>query len=246
MDSPLPSLNTLSPHGGVLTVHLLGLVKWEATLGLQEQLIYDLSGRDDLNGVLFLCEHPVQITMGREASRRQLLLDDEELRIRELPVRWVSRGGGAICHAPGQLAIYLQVPLKRLGIGLTEYRARLETAAVTACQELKIPAKRQSHEPGIWTRGGQLGYFGAGIRSWISCHGLFLNVTVDPRLLEITDSGGTRATSMQSLRLDPVRMPQVREALIRSISNQFGYAQTDLATGHPLLRRTTQRVSIHA
>ncbi|SFH63603.1 lipoyl(octanoyl) transferase LipB [Planctomicrobium piriforme] len=237
-----------TPHQGTLGVHLLGLVDFDATLGLQEQQVYDLSGRDDLAGTLFFCEHPPVISMGREASRANLLLDDEELARRELKVRWVARGGGAICHAPGQLAIYLQLPLQRLGIGLAKYRTLFESAVVAACQELKIPAKRQADDTGIWTRGGQLGYFGACVKAWVSCQGMFLNISVDPRLLELTvsNASGARSASMQSLRLDPVRMPQVREALIRHIADNFGYAATDISTGHPLLRRTKQRVLIHA
>ncbi|WP_437194046.1 lipoyl protein ligase domain-containing protein [Planctomicrobium sp. SH527] len=235
-------------HGGSLEVHLLGLVDFDAWMGLQEYQIYQLSGRTDLSGALFLCGHPVSISMGREASRADLLLDDEELSRRELEVRWVSRGGGAICHAPGQLAIYLQIPLKRLNIGLSRFRHLFEAAVVAACQELKIPAKRQADATGVWTRGGQLGYFGAGVKSWISCSGMFLNLTIDSRLLELTVShtGGGRSTSMQSIRLDPVRMPQIRESLIRHIATHFGYVVTDISTGHPLLRRTKKRVLIHA
>ncbi|HWL11243.1 MAG TPA: hypothetical protein VNQ76_22745 [Planctomicrobium sp.] len=244
MNSSSMPLLPVPSHEGVLAVHLLGLVQFEATLGLQEQQIYELSGRNDLNGTLFLCEHPPVISMGREASRNHLLLDDEELSHWELPVRWVARGGGAFCHAPGQLAIYLQLPLDRLKLGLTQYRELFETAVLAACLELKIPAKRHLQETGIWTRGGQLGYFGAGVKSWVSCQGMFLNVSIEPKWLQVTQTNpeGTASTSMQSLRLDPVRMPQVRESLIRHIAGHFGYAVTDLSTGHPLLRRTRQRI----
>jgi len=244
-----PSSSTSAPpHQGVLEVHLLGLVDFAATLGLQEQQVYELSGRTDLNGTLFLCEHPPLISIGREGSRSQILLDDDEISRRELALRWVARGGPAICHAPGQLAIYLQIPLNRLKIGLSRFRTLFESAVVSACQELKIPAKRQAEETGIWTRGGQLGYFGAGVKSWITCQGIFLNVSIDPRLLDWVriDSEGTRSVSMQSLRLDPIRMPQVRETLIRRIAATFGYTATEVSTGHPLLRRTTQRVLTHA
>jgi len=248
MKTETSPLCPVPPHQGTLSVHLLGLVEFDALQGLQEQLVYELSGRDDLSATVFLCEHPVLISLGREASRADLLLDDEELARREVPVRWVARGGGAICHAPGQIAIYLQLPLRRLQLGLARYRELFEHAVMTACQELHIPATRRPGETGIWTRGGQLGYFGAGVKSWITCHGMFLNIAVDPRSLELTRprSAGARATSMQSLRLDPVRMAEIREALIRHIADHFGYAAVDLATGHPLLRRTTRRVLIHA
>lgn len=237
----------LPVHDGVLEVHLLGLVDFDATIGLQEQQVYEISGRNDRHGSLFLCEHPTIISMGREASRTHLLLDDDELNRMELTVRWVARGGGAFLHAPGQLAIYLQVPLQRLGIGLVQYRSLLETSILSLCQELKIPAKRNAEEPGIWSRNGQLGFFGAAVKSWVTCHGMFLNVSIDPRMLEwtISNQTGARSTSMQSQRLDPVRMPQIREALIRHLADMFGYASVEVSTGHPLLRRTSQRILTH-
>ncbi|WP_437201452.1 lipoyl protein ligase domain-containing protein [Planctomicrobium sp. SH664] len=243
----LPTSDRPRPHGGTLAVHLLGLVDFDAVTGLQEQQIYELSGRSDTQGTLLLCEHPPLITMGREASRADLLPDDEELARRELTVRWVARGGGALVHGPGQLAISLQLPLLRLGLGLRQFRENFEEAVLNACRELKIPSKRQSGEPGIWSRGGQLAYFGAGVKSWISCHGMFLNVTTDPRLLELTVPNplGTPSTSLQSQRLEPVRLPQVREALVRHICEQFRYDLSDVSTGHPLLKRTIRKVTVH-
>jgi len=239
---------SLPIHDGTLEVHLLGLVDFDALLGLQEHQIYELSGRTDRLGTLFLCEHPPIVSMGREASRSHLLLDDVELARRELPVRWIARGGGAILHAPGQLAIYLQIPLRRLGLGLTEFRFLFETSLLALCQELKIPARRHPGETGIWSRNGQLGFFGAGVKSWITCQGMFLNIAIDPRLLHcvVSNPSGARSTSMQSQRLDPARMPFVREALVRHISTAFGYPSAEVSTGHPLLRRTLQKVLTHA
>lgn len=240
--------NQLPPHEGTLEVHLLGLVDFGSALGLQEQQIYELGGRDDTSGTLFLCEHPPVISMGRDASRADLLIDDEELERDEIPVVWVARGGGAFVHAPGQLALYLMLPLQRLGLGLGRFRELFERAVVESCHEVKVPAKRQPGEPGVWSRGGLLATFGAGVKSWVTWQGMFLNVAIDPQYLRlsVTNPAGARSTSMQSQRLDPVRLPQIREALIRQISNSFGYVRTDVSTGHPLLKRTTKRVLHHA
>ena len=238
----------LRSHTGTLEVHLLGLVDFDSVLGLQEHLVYNLSGCSDVSGVLLLCEHPPTISMGREATRRDLRIDDQELVRREMDVHWVSRGGGAFTHAPGQLAIYLLLPLQDLEVGLAGFHTLFESAVWSTCRELKIPAKRRPHEPGLWSRGGQLAYFGASVRSWISCHGMYLNVAVDPQFLEMTSTNpvGERATSMQSQRLRPISMSQVRESLIRRISSHFGYEMLDVSTGHPLLTRTSRRVCIHA
>lgn len=277
MNQPMHNPTPLPPHGGRLEVHLLGLVDFDAWLGLQEYLTYEMSGASDCNGRLFLCEHPPLITVGREGSAQDILIDEQARKQLELPIRWVSRGGGAIAHGPGQLAIYLLIPLFRMGIGIADYRRRLEIAVCETCRELKLAARRHPAAPGIWGRSGQLGFVGAGIRSAITNHGLFLNVSLSPEFQKLTqpcsterlpstgsreelvelsdqlDDGRTksasdflqRGTSIQTERLQPVSMPRLRETLIRKLSSQFGYLESDISTGHPLLKRTLQRVPIH-
>lgn len=250
-DHPMPNFSVNSvenpSHSGTLEVHLLGTVDFAAWLGLQEYLTFEISGRNDLNGKLFLCEHPPLITIGREGTSNDLRIDEEKRDRMGLPVRWVARGGGAFPHASGQLAIYLMIPVDRLDIGPAEFRKRLEAATCESCIELKIPAKRLKHSPGIWGRGGQLGFFGSSVRSWTTNHGLFLNVCISPDYLAMTspNSDDLRGTSIQAHRIQPVQMPQLRESLIRRIAAQFGYATTDVSTGHPHLKRTPQPVTTY-
>jgi lipoate-protein ligase B len=231
-----------------LEVRLLGLVDFDAALALQERLVYELSGRDDAQGALLLCEHPPLITLGREASAAQVTADPDDLRASEIDVRWVARGGGTVVHAPGQLAVYPVLPLQRLGVGLSEFRTRLEESAAAACRDVRVPAKRRASEPGLWSRCGQVAYFGAAVKSWVSYHGLFLNVDPDPSFLSLVagNPDGERPTSLQALLLRPVSMAGVRESVVRHIANRFGYERFHIYTGHPWLKRTTQKVCQHA
>jgi lipoate-protein ligase B len=231
-----------------LEVRLLGLVDFDAVLALQERLVYELSGRDDAQGALLLCEHPPLITLGREACAAQVTADPDDLRACEIDVRWIARGGGTVIHAPGQLAVYPVLPLARLGLGLSEFRARLEEAAVAVCRDMRVPVKRRPSEPGVWSRCGQVACFGAAVKSWVSYHGLFLNVDPDPSFLPLVagNPGGERPTSLQALLLRPVSMAGVRESMIRHVAERFGYDRFHIYTGHPWLKRTTQKVCVHA
>ncbi|QDT56967.1 Octanoyltransferase [Caulifigura coniformis] len=230
-----------------LEVHLLGLVDFTSALALQERLAFDLGDETSPAGVLLIAEHPPGITLGRDASSQHVLADAETLARREIPVNWVGRGGPAICHAPGQLAIYPILPLDRLGLGLEEFRRRLESAVVDVCHELRVAAKRRESEPGVWTRYGQVAQFGAAVRSWVTTHGMFLNVTTDPGFLKLVASTpGERATTLQSLRLAPVSMNQVRESVVRHVAAHFGFSNVHTSAGHPLLRRTLRRIPLNA
>jgi len=226
-----------------LEAYLLGLVDYDSALGLQERMIYEISGRSDRHGCLLIAEHPPEITLGRDASCRDIQASPCDLESREIRVRWVARGGGAVVHAPGQLAIYPLLPIDRLEMGVAEFRNRLETALISVCHELRIAAKRREAEPGIWTRYGQVAFVGASVKSWVTSHGAWLNVTIDPGFLRLASATpGERATTLQALRLRPVGMNQVRESVIRHIAAAFDYETLHTYVGHPLLTRTHRRI----
>ena len=230
-----------------LEVHLLGLVDFDAALALQERLIYDISGRQDRMGSVLVCEHPPVVTLGAEASAVHVPESREVLSQSGIDVRWVGRGGGACCHAPGQLAVYCVLPLDRLGFDLRRFRDGLEEACVQTCHEVHVPARRRDGLPGVWGRGGHLAMTGAAYRNGVTCHGLFLNVAPDPSFLALaqTNAEGEPATSMQAQLLRRVPMGRVREAFIRHLAAAFEYEQTHIYTGHPLLQRTTRKVCLH-
>src|SRR5687768_15879309 len=96
--------------------HLLGVVPFEAALALQQRLAYECGGERVARATILLCEHEPLVTVGRQGSRLHLRADDAELARRGLEIRFVKRGGGALVHAPGQLAAYAVVPLARFGL----------------------------------------------------------------------------------------------------------------------------------
>lgn len=244
-----PSISRVdTAPAAALEVHLLGLVDFDAAVALQERLVFEISGRDDRQGALLLCEHPPLITLGREASSTHVVAEPGDLKASEIDVRWISRGGGAITHAPGQLAIYPILPLERLGVGLSAYRDRLEEALVAVCHDVHVPAKRRPGELGVWSRSGKVAFTGGAVKSWVSYMGAYLNVDPHPSFLELTNSNppGDRCTCLQAQRLSRVSMSAVRESAMRQIAAQFGYERHHVYGGHPLLKRTTRRVCLHA
>lgn len=235
-----PSLPSTDRASKSLQVFLLGTVDFESALRLQERFRDEVIARNDLRGGLFICEHPPVVTIGREGSRTHLRRDDSEFRKLDIDVRWLNRGGGAWMQCPGQIAVYPIVPLQRLGLGLAEYRRRLEQAVLDVCRELQVTSHRIDEEPGVFCSLGQLANVGIAVRSWVTMYGLTLNVRPDLSLVRTTfpSSRGLRPTSLEAMRQRLTAIPQVRESLIRNLSERLGYSQTHLFTGIPGLKRT--------
>ncbi|MFN8858244.1 MAG: lipoyl protein ligase domain-containing protein [Planctomycetaceae bacterium] len=229
--------------GDALDVYLLGLVDFDAAQVLQQQLSNELRTRVDRRAICLVCEHPPLISMGREGSRSQILCEPGDLAARQIDVRWMNRGGGALMHAAGQVAMYPLVPLDRLGLSVAALRDLLTRVAISACTEQRLRAEAFPATGSIATRGGQVGQVGLSVRSGLSRQGLFLNVNPSPRLYQLVDAGLGRQTSIAEDRQRPIHISSVRECLVRRLAQELGFSRFHVFTGHPLLRQTRRLVT---
>ena len=231
-----------------LEVYLLGKVDFASLLGLQTRLADQISQRGDTHGILLVCEHPPSISIGREGSFADVLVEREELIAREMDIRWLNRGGGAWVHAPGQVAVYALLPLDRLKLGLVEYLRRLEQSVIAMAADLDVVAERSEAAPGATCRCGQFAFVGASVRDWVSRGGLCVNVSLPQEALDLVrwTNADVRITSLAAQRTRPTAMGSVRESIIRHLAESMGYDDYHLFTGHPLLRRTTRKVYVYS
>ena len=238
-----------APHSaGSLDIHLLGCVDFDSAVFLQERLVYEATGRDDQHGSVLVCEHPPMITVGRDGTRSDLCIGEDELRMREVECRWISRGGGTVFHAPGQLAIYPIIPLERIQLTPAAYRQALADTISAVCSELKTACRFNQHRSEANGRCGAFGHIGTAVRSGVSMHGFFLDVSTSPIWLQMLapQSGRKRRSSLSTERVRPTEMHVAREATIRHLTEKLGYGQFHLFTGHPLLKRARRRIHDYA
>jgi lipoate-protein ligase B len=231
-----------------LDVFLLGVVEIESLMELQERLRRDIAGRTDTHGAILICEHPPSITIGREGSFADVLIDREELVSRRMEIRWLNRGGGTMVHAPGQLNAYVVVPLNRLEIGLVDFRTALQSSLISTAADLKITALAATKVPGAACRNGQFAFLGAAVRDWVTSGGMHINVSLPQEVLNLTNwgDGDLRVTSLSAQRTRPIALSTARESVIRNLARSLRYDSYHLFTGHPLLHRTTRKVYVYA
>lgn len=221
-----------------MVCHLLGTIDFDVSLALQHRLVYESSADADGQITLLVCEHPTTITIGRQGSRADVHLDSNQLRTEKLDVRWANRGGGALVHGPGQLAVYPIVPLATLGLTVGQYLDRLQEALSLVLAEESIATARMPGSRGLWGRSGQLVAIASAVRSWTTYFGAYVNVAPPMRLMRHVDAISGRHSPMSSLgaeRQQPVRMTSLRERVARHVAAAFGVDHYHLYSGHPLL-----------
>jgi lipoyl(octanoyl) transferase len=218
---------------------MLGRLEWESAQALQRHLVYEIGGNRN-SAALILCEHPPLITVGRQGSTSHLLCDPSELAARRWPVRWVNRGGGCLLQVPGQLAIYFILPLDKLGMGVHAYLDVLNRAVLATLDGFRLGSPAVARKTGIWVGERPIAAVGVAIRDWISYHGAFLNIDPDLEAFRLVRWGTAASAPMTSLareRHGPLRGGIVRERVLESFSEAFGFHRLSLFTDHPSLRR---------
>ena len=133
----------------------LGRVDYAEALRLQQE-IAGLRQAGLIGNVLLLLEHPAVLTLGRNASRSNILASDALLAARGVTVHEINRGGDVTYHGPGQLIGYPIFDLRSLRnpqgsrLGPVDFVRLMEEALIRLCGEFDVPAGRIRGLTGVW------------------------------------------------------------------------------------------------
>lgn len=218
-----------------LRAYFLGRVDWSSALNWQNALVVE-AWRTGQASVI-LCEHPPLLSVGRHGSYRHMLLDLEELQRRGWSVHWVNRGGGCWLHLPGQLAIYLVIPLGQRHLSLAEYLQRLQQALAAVVSHYLLPAEvvRQSME--VRVGGRPIACVGVHVRRGVSSFGAIFNIGPDLTCYRLVRTG-YEAPPMTSLEREcrrRIRPAEVRELLLHQLASQLQYGAVSISLEPPPL-----------
>jgi lipoyl(octanoyl) transferase len=232
-----------------LTAWLAGRIALDSYLSLAERLAGEVAEPGGRGPTLVVSELEPIITIGRAGSRTDVLATDEELRTHRLGVRFVGRGGGAVLHGPGQVAVGLFAALGDLGMAPHDVGGllgRLESGLESALVAVGCCPRRISGGLGLRGHCGLLAAIGVAVRRGVVRHGAFVNVSlahgVRRRVRSVTvgaggGAGGEAVASMGSIEAElrrRVRLQEVRSALVRGVADAFGFPNTHIQAGFPL------------
>ena len=216
-------------------IHLLSLgrVPYPEALDIQQRVI--AARKQGLIGdTLLLLEHPPVLTLGRNASRANILASDEWLASHGVELHEVNRGGDVTYHGPGQLVGYPIVDLRgewpgKRGphLGPVDFVRLMEEALIRTCADFGVMAKRIPKCTGVWTCGemreNKLAAIGVHVSQAVTSHGFALNVTTDLRDFDWNVPCGIRDRGVTSLEAeaDASREPTM-ERVMHATARNFG------------------------
>lgn len=187
-----------------------GLVDYRQAYQRQKAAVEEvLSGGEER---LILCEHPAVLTLGRLSDRSHILASDADLARQGVDVIPVDRGGEVTLHAPGQLVIYPILDLRKRKKDLRLYLWKLEHAAIDFLRDFAILADRISGKTGVWVGQQKIVSVGVGAKTWVTFHGLGINVSTDLALFRLIRPCGldVRMTSITELTGRAVDMAEAK------------------------------------
>jgi len=232
-----------------LSAWLAGRIDQAGYAAVAERLAGEAALVGGRHPTLVVFELAPGITIGRLGSRTDVAVDDDELRSRQVTLRFTGRGGGAVVHGPGQVCVSLFASLADLGLGphdVGHVLERFETGLAGALRALKAGPIRHPGVHGIFGRTGLLAAVGLAVRRGVVAHGAFVNVSpaldLHHRVTAVRlpqAEGGAKPVSMGSIEADiqrMVRLQDARTALVQHLAEAFGFEQTHIQSGFPVVR----------
>jgi len=211
----------------ILNLLQLGRVSYAEGLELQKVLV-DARHDERIGNTLVLLEHPPVLTLGRNASRANILASDEFLAWRGIEVHEIN--GDVTYHGPGQLVGYPIFDLRSFTprLGAVEYVRKMEEALIRACGDFGVQTTRVAGKTGVWTMAGgsiqekKIAAIGVHIARGITSHGFAFSVNPDLRDFQLIVPCGIADREVTSLERE-VDPPPAMEAVRNAVARQFGH-----------------------
>jgi len=206
-----------------LLVQRFGLLDYESALALQKQTEQSVKNGTQPDTLLLL-EHPHTLTIGRRGDSSAVLLDEEQLKQRNVTLFETNRGGKVTYHGLGQVVGYPIVNLSPDREDVHRYVRDLEEVLIRTLSDFGIVAFRIEGLTGVHTRRGKVAAIGVHIARWVTTHGFALNVNTDLSYFNlIIACEGEPVTSMEELLGSETELSVVEDRIIENFAEVFEF-----------------------
>ena len=192
---------------------------------LQNIIVAAIKNKVIQDNVILFLEHPPVFTLGRRGGSENLMVSQDFLGKKGVPVIQVERGGNITFHGPGQLIVYPIIDLRVARLSVEDYVEKLEEIMIRTAGDWGIMANRNPINRGVWVGNNKLGSIGIAIRRGICFHGIAFNVNVSLEPFGwINPCGlhGIGITSMEQELSREICIDHVRTALKHHMEEVLG------------------------
>ena len=168
-----------------------GIVEYPEAIEVMDRLRDDRISDVAQDTILFL-QHPEIVTMGPRARKEGVTAEGYS-------TVNVDRGGGLTWHGPGQLVIYPIIKWAENERGVPQIVSRMEDWVISALDDCGIEGYRDPAMMGVWVDGHKICSVGLSFRSWVSKHGLAINIETPDSRVENLECCGLAAGTTTSL-----------------------------------------------
>jgi lipoate-protein ligase B len=201
----------------------VGMTPYEDALRLQLRLQLDRAAGVGKDTILLL-EHPPVVSLGKCGSRQDILVSDEVLDERGIPIVRTDRGGATAFYNPGQLVVCVVLSLAGLNISISRFVRQLEEVVIRVLADFGITGQTRYEYPGVWVADDNICSLGLSVSDRISMHGLALNVNNSLDYLSYMNPcgiWGKGVTTMARVLRTDITVEQVTPSVIKHFSSIF-------------------------
>ena len=119
--------------------------------------------------LIWILEHPKTYTSGIRSAKNEII--DKKIKIIK-----TNRGGKITLHNPGQKIVYFAIDLNRRKKDIRKLINVIETSIIEFLKEIKINAKADKKNIGIWVKNKKIAAIGLRISRWVAYHGFSINI----------------------------------------------------------------------
>lgn len=180
---------------------------------------------------LLFTEHPPVLTLGKNGSAENILLNNQQMEEKGIEFFHINRGGDITFHGPGQVVGYPILDLEKFKPDLSWYMRSLEEMIILTMAEYGLKGERSKGETGVWldpdVPGIERKICAMGIKCsrWVTMHGFAFNVNTDLHYFDYIIPCGIqnkKVTSLQNELGRKVDFEEVKYKLKRNFEKVFG------------------------
>ncbi|MFH0734372.1 MAG: lipoyl(octanoyl) transferase LipB [bacterium] len=208
----------------------LGLIDYKKAWDLQHN-VFAKRVDNKINDTFFMLEHPNTYTLGKVASKDNLIGSEEYLKSKGISVYEIDRGGDITYHGPGQIVGYPIIDLKNWKQDTHLYLRNLEEVIIQVCNNYGLIAGRKKEYTGVWIGEKKICAIGIKISRWVTMHGFAFNVNTDLKLFDGIVPCGIKDKEVTSLSKELNRnldIEEVKRKILEKFIKMFEYNEFNI------------------